>query len=234
VVEAQCVAGLGRRVQEPACQHRTEGVGPVLEGVDDAEVPASAPEPPEEVVVLLLAGTQEPPVRGDYVCREEVVAGETMLAVESAETAHKGEPAMPVIETTPNGVASPNACVSRSKSPRVRPGWALAVRRAGSTLTPFMGERSSISPPSHTALPATLWPPAYPNGLADLPCSLILPFNLQDFHFGDHLTLREDHPLVIAYTNHQPADSYGAERHRDLADLYLVEDAVLQRPLRPV
>src|SRR5215213_3600583 len=36
----------------------------------------------------------------------------------------------------------------------------LADRRDGSTLTPFMGERSSISPPLHTALPATLWPPA--------------------------------------------------------------------------
>ena len=62
---------------------------------------------------------------------------------------------MPVIETTLRGVESPNACVSAEDEA----GWALPVRRARSTLTPFMGEGSSISPPSHTALPATLWPP---------------------------------------------------------------------------
>jgi hypothetical protein len=58
---------------------------------------------------------------------------------------------MPVIETPLRGVASPNACVFAEGEA----GWALTVRRVGSTLTLFMGERSSINPPSHTALPAT-------------------------------------------------------------------------------
>ena len=59
---------------------------------------------------------------------------------------------MPVIETTLRVVESPNACVPAEGEA----GWALTVRRAGSTLTLLMGGRSSISPPPHTALPATL------------------------------------------------------------------------------
>jgi len=66
---------------------------------------------------------------------------------------------MPVLETTPNVVARPNACVSRSNSPNVRPVSARTVRRAGSTRMPFIVERSIMRPPSQTDLPATLWPP---------------------------------------------------------------------------
>ena len=56
-------------------------------------------------------------------------------------------------------VARPKAPVARSNSPTVTPACARAVRRAGSTWIPFISERSIISPPSVTALPATLWPP---------------------------------------------------------------------------
>ena len=68
-------------------------------------------------------------------------------------------PPTPVVETTPPGVASPKTCVSRSTSPQVAPPWTRAVRAAGSTWTPRIGERSITSPPSLTALPATLCPP---------------------------------------------------------------------------
>ena len=68
-------------------------------------------------------------------------------------------PAMPVVETAPPVVARPNACVSRSNSPHVRPGCARTVRVFGSTRIAFRAERSITRPPSHRAFPATLWPP---------------------------------------------------------------------------
>jgi hypothetical protein len=66
---------------------------------------------------------------------------------------------MPVVDTTPPVVASPNACVSRSNSPQVTPGSARAVRRVGSTWTARIAVMSSTTPPSQSALPATLCPP---------------------------------------------------------------------------
>src|SRR5712691_11127604 len=68
-------------------------------------------------------------------------------------------PAIPVVEMAPPVTAKPKAWVSRSNSPQVRPGSAPAVRCTGSTRTLFSRDRSSTMPPSHTALPATLWPP---------------------------------------------------------------------------
>jgi hypothetical protein len=68
-------------------------------------------------------------------------------------------PAIPVVELIPSGVARPKACASRSNSPRVTPGSTRAVRAAGFTRTDFIGDRSSIRPLSHTALPAMLCPP---------------------------------------------------------------------------
>ncbi len=59
----------------------------------------------------------------------------------------------------PRGVASPKACASLSKSPNVAPGSTKAVLAFGLTLTDFIRERSIMSPPSQTALPAMLWPP---------------------------------------------------------------------------
>ena len=66
---------------------------------------------------------------------------------------------MPVAEMKPITVANPWSWVSRSRSPRVQPACARAVRRTGSTHTPRSSDRSIIRPPSHTARPAMLWPP---------------------------------------------------------------------------
>ena len=66
---------------------------------------------------------------------------------------------MPVVELMPVGVTSPNACASRSNSPKVTPGSTRAVRANGSMRTDFIGDKSIITPPSQTALPAMLWPP---------------------------------------------------------------------------
>jgi hypothetical protein len=63
---------------------------------------------------------------------------------------------MPVVDTTPLVVASPNAWVSASNSAPVRPASARTVARAGSTRMPFMGDKSIMNPPSHTLLPAAL------------------------------------------------------------------------------
>src|SRR5215472_7143279 len=65
-------------------------------------------------------------------------------------------PAIPVVETTPPVLARPKACVSRLYSPQVSPASARAVRLRGSTLTLFIGDRSTIRPPSQTALPVML------------------------------------------------------------------------------
>jgi len=59
----------------------------------------------------------------------------------------------------PDTAARPNAWVSWSTSARRSPGCAISLRPAGSTRMPFISCRSITSPPSHRALPATLWPP---------------------------------------------------------------------------
>ena len=67
-------------------------------------------------------------------------------------------PAIPVFETTPNGVARANAWVSWSTSPSRAPPAARTVFRSGSTKTFRMPVRSTTTP-SQSAVPATLCPP---------------------------------------------------------------------------
>jgi hypothetical protein len=66
-----------------------------LERGDDAEVPTSSPEAPEQFGVLVLARVDQVAVGGDDVDRAEVVAGETVRPVEVAEPASEGEPRHP-------------------------------------------------------------------------------------------------------------------------------------------
>jgi hypothetical protein len=68
-------------------------------------------------------------------------------------------PATPVVELIPSGVASPKAWASSSTSAIVAPGSTHATRAAGSMRTERMAEWSMTMPPSHTAVPAMLWPP---------------------------------------------------------------------------
>ena len=68
-------------------------------------------------------------------------------------------PATPVWPMMPPVVARPWACVSWSTSPHRAPPCTQAVRPAGSTHTARIAERSMTTPSSHTAVPATLWPP---------------------------------------------------------------------------
>src|SRR5215207_6050529 len=64
----------------------------ILERGDDAEVTAAASNSPVEVFVLLGVGRKQLPVRAHHVGRDEVVAGEAILAVEPAEAAPEGQP----------------------------------------------------------------------------------------------------------------------------------------------
>nr|WP_239640384.1 hypothetical protein [Halogeometricum pallidum] len=80
---------LGRIVERTDKQARehlgTDLVEVELEGRDDTEV-AAAPEPPEEVGVLVLAGVDETTVGRDHVRPAEIVGGQTVSTGEPAET----------------------------------------------------------------------------------------------------------------------------------------------------
>jgi hypothetical protein len=70
---------------KPAQDHRADGMELKLEGSHDAKVAAAASKPPEEVFVLLGAGVKEMTVCGDNICRDEVVAAESVLTHEPSE-----------------------------------------------------------------------------------------------------------------------------------------------------
>ena len=82
-------------------------------------------------------------------------------------------PPTPVVPKVPPGAASPCACVAASNARHVAPPPARAMRVPGSTSTASRPERSTTSPPSHTACPATLWPP--PRTATGSPCSAAAP-----------------------------------------------------------
>ena len=70
------------------------------------------------------------------------------LDVTQAQTnVSQTEAAIPVLETVPPVVASPNTWVSRSSSRQRTPPSARTVRRCGSTRMPFIGDMSITRPP---------------------------------------------------------------------------------------
>ena len=87
----------GRLLHRPhhhARQHRRpEGLELEREVGDDAEVAAAAPQPPEQVGVLVLVGHHELAVGGDHVAGAEGVDGEAELAHEVADAAAQGQAA---------------------------------------------------------------------------------------------------------------------------------------------
>ena len=130
-----------------------------LELRHDAEVAAAAAQPPQQLRVLGLAGVDEPPVRGDDVGGDQVVAREAELAHRPADAAAEREPGDAGARHEPAG---------RREAVRLRlvvdvgPDRAsadLARRAAGSTWTSRIGERSITIPSSQVEKPAMLWPP---------------------------------------------------------------------------
>jgi hypothetical protein len=62
-----------------------------LELGDDPEVPAATAQAPEEIGILGLAGGDQLAFGGDEVDREELVDGQSVLAVQPADAAAERE-----------------------------------------------------------------------------------------------------------------------------------------------
>ena len=91
-------------------------------------------------------------VGGHHVDGDEVVDRGPVLSRQPADTAAQGEARDPGVRDDPAyRRQSAKSCVSRSSSPQSTPASALAVRATGSTLIPFIGERSITRPPSQSA-----------------------------------------------------------------------------------
>ena len=107
-------------------------VQPELERRDDAEVAAAAADRPEQVRVLASrsrARSSPSAVTTSAEIRLSMVRPNLRLS--QPKPPPSVSPATPVVELMPSGVASPNACVSRSKSASSAPGSTRAVRAAG-------------------------------------------------------------------------------------------------------
>ena len=70
-------------------------VQPELELGHHAEVPAAAAQPPEQLGVLVRRGAHDVAARGHDLARDQVVAGQAVLAGEPAHAATQGETADP-------------------------------------------------------------------------------------------------------------------------------------------
>jgi hypothetical protein len=102
-----------------------------LELGDHAEVAAAAAYRPEQIGILLLAGTAYLAIRRHDLDRKHVVDTEPVPAAQPADAA-------------------------RQRQARVAPPATRAVRFSASTDTPRMPLRSIMTPSSQTAWPATL------------------------------------------------------------------------------
>ena len=92
---------LEKRVGEPTCQHRPDRMEPVLEGGHHAEVASPPAHAPEEVLVLLLAGRQEPTVGGTTSAEMRLSQARPYLPLSQPRPPPRVSPAIPVTETTP-------------------------------------------------------------------------------------------------------------------------------------
>jgi hypothetical protein len=79
--------------QQPELHDRLDLVQPELELGDHPEVPAPAPDRPEQVGVLVLRRAQDPPVSDDDLGRDEVVDRQAGLPGQPPHAAAQGEPA---------------------------------------------------------------------------------------------------------------------------------------------
>ena len=103
-IEAQDVRGLLHGPEDrPRHHHGPERVEAELEFGDDPEVAAAAPNTPEQLGVLLLAGLHELPAGGDHVHGHELIDGEPVLAHEPSDAAPEGEAGQPGVRDDPRG-----------------------------------------------------------------------------------------------------------------------------------
>src|SRR6266511_1706191 len=159
-VEAQDLGGvLGRPEHRSGHDGGADRVQREPERADDAEVPASASQGPEQVGVIIGRRPDDLALGGDHLGLYEVSTVSPCLRMSQPMPPPRLTPPTPVWLTMPPVVARPCACVSWSTSPHRAPPWTRAVRSTGSTEAARIADRSITIPSSHTAVPATLWPP---------------------------------------------------------------------------
>ena len=132
-----------------------------LERRDDAEVAAAAPDAPRTGRGSRARSPgRSRPSAVTTSAETQVVDREAQAAAQPAEAAaeRQARDAGGRVDAERHGQAVAPGW-SRSTSPSVAPAPTRAVRAAWSTRTVRIGERSIISPPSQTALPAMLCPP---------------------------------------------------------------------------
>jgi hypothetical protein len=107
-VEAQDLGGvLGRPEHRPGHDGGADGVQREPERADDAEVPATTPQRPEEVGVVVGRRPHDVAARGHHLGLHEVVDGEPVLAHEPADATAQADAA-------DAGVAHDAACGSQT------------------------------------------------------------------------------------------------------------------------
>ena len=126
---------------------------PIFERGDDPEVSSTSLQPPEEIGVLLCTRMKETTISGDDVGAQEVVTNQTVLAGQPAEAATEGEPGNPGGRDCPADRRQPEGLRLVIELGPDDASFSPRRRATGSTRIPFMRERSSIRPPSQTALP---------------------------------------------------------------------------------
>src|SRR2546426_145886 len=90
--EQQELSGLRKGVEHDPGQHQgTHGMELVRKGGDHAEVPAAAPEAPQEVRVLAGVDMAELAVSSDNIGGNQIVTGQAVLARQPADAAAQGE-----------------------------------------------------------------------------------------------------------------------------------------------
>src|SRR2546423_1060473 len=65
---------------------------PVLEGGNNAEVPSTAPQSPQEVLVAVDTCPEEAAIGSDYISRQKIIACKTVLSKQPPNAATQGEP----------------------------------------------------------------------------------------------------------------------------------------------
>src|ERR1039458_3335100 len=92
-ITAQEVDGAASGIKQQTAMHRLERMKAELKRGHDAEVTASATNGPEQVFILRRTHRQVCPVGADQVGRDPVVAAQSKLAHQPAETAAEGQTA---------------------------------------------------------------------------------------------------------------------------------------------
>ena len=156
-VEAQHVGGVvGGQKTGPAIT-----VGPMVCSANRNEVTPKLPPPPrsaKQIGVFVGGRPDDAAVGGDHLGGQQLVDGEPVFAHEEADATAEGEPGdAGVAHDAAGGGQTVGLRLVVDVAPQsttLHPGRAVA----GSTHTGRIAERSMTTPPSHTAVPATLWP----------------------------------------------------------------------------